>query len=168
MKLYVAYGSNLNKNQMIHRCPDSIPLGNCFIPNWELAFNHYATIKRKKNGKCHAGLWLISEKDEKVLDIYEGVRNKLYRKIYVDCIFTGKIIFNEGKKIDKVLTYQMIISDSNKYRSYSKSFETYYQICKEGYLDFELNTMYLDKKAKKYIKTFDADENVGNRKEFLL
>lgn len=160
MKLYVAYGSNLNKNQMIHRCPDSIPLGDCFIPNWELAFNHYATIKRKKNGKCPAGLWLISEKDEKVLDNYEGVRIKLYKKIQVNCIF-------KGKKIDKVLTYQMIISDSNKYRSYSKSFKTYYQTCKEGYLDFELNTKYLDKKAKKYIKMFDEDENLGNRKELL-
>ena len=26
MKLYVAYGSNLNKEQMSHRCPDAKPV----------------------------------------------------------------------------------------------------------------------------------------------
>ena len=33
MKLYLAYGSNLNKEQMAYRCPDAVPVGISRIPN---------------------------------------------------------------------------------------------------------------------------------------
>lgn len=38
MKLYVAYGSNLNKEQMSHRCPDAKPVYTGYLENWELIY----------------------------------------------------------------------------------------------------------------------------------
>ena len=51
MKLYVAYGSNLNKEQMSHRCPDAKPVYTGYLENWELIYRGsktgaYATIRR--------------------------------------------------------------------------------------------------------------------------
>ena len=37
-KLYVAYGSNLNMEQMKGRCPGSVFLGTGVIENYELQF----------------------------------------------------------------------------------------------------------------------------------
>ena len=36
MKLYVAYGSNLNKEQMSHRCPDAKPVYTGYLENLSL------------------------------------------------------------------------------------------------------------------------------------
>ena len=38
MKLYVAYGSNLNKQQMRHRCPSAKPVYTGYLNNWELIY----------------------------------------------------------------------------------------------------------------------------------
>ena len=43
-KLYLAYGSNLNKRQMAVRCPDAKPVGAAMIYGWELCFRGVADI----------------------------------------------------------------------------------------------------------------------------
>lgn len=55
-KLYVAYGSNLSKEQMARRCPTAKIYGIGFLNNWELIYRGsktgaYATIRRKKEAK---------------------------------------------------------------------------------------------------------------------
>ena len=63
MKLYVAYGSNLNKQQMRHRCPSAKPVYTGYLNNWELIYRgsktgSYATIRRKKgyrDSRCSMG-----------------------------------------------------------------------------------------------------------------
>lgn len=37
-KYYIAYGSNLNKDQMKYRCPDAKLVGTGSIPNYQLLF----------------------------------------------------------------------------------------------------------------------------------
>jgi len=37
-KYYIAYGSNLNKEQMKSRCPDAVPVGTSEIKNYTLLF----------------------------------------------------------------------------------------------------------------------------------
>ena len=55
-KLYFAYGSNMNLNQMAFRCPDAEVVD---------------TVRLE--GSCVDGvLWRISEQDEQHLDHYEG------------------------------------------------------------------------------------------------
>lgn len=139
MKLYVAYGSNLNKEQMKWRCPDSIALGSCHIKDFDLKFNYFATIEKNKGNVCPAGLWLVSNNDIKQLDRYESVSAGLYKRIYVKVSFKNKLF--------TVLTYQINKCSKNP----SKTFEGYYRICYQGYKDFDLYMPYLKDKAREYI-----------------
>ena len=85
MKLYFAYGSNLNHERMQSRCKDSKYIKNVFLEGYKLSFcaisRSYgvANIVKKSGSKVPGGLWKISEEDEKVLDDYEGYLN-LYSK----------------------------------------------------------------------------------------
>ena len=78
-KVYIAYGSNLNLEQMKYRCPDSRVLGTAMLRDYELEFRGVATIVPKKGASVPVLLWEISPQDEKSLDCYEGFPN-LYRK----------------------------------------------------------------------------------------
>ena len=59
-KLYFAYGSNINLDQMAHRCPDATPVGPVMLENYELLFrgmtNHggVATIHPKHGSYVYA------------------------------------------------------------------------------------------------------------------
>ena len=77
-KLYFAYGSNMNLNQMAFRCPDAEVVDTVRLEGYRLAFcmngggNGVATILPEE-GSCVDGvLWRISEQDEQHLDHYEG------------------------------------------------------------------------------------------------
>ena len=83
-KLYVAYGSNLNKQQMKGRCPDAKFVGTGVIENYELQFKGspygaHATIAPQKGASVPVGLWMIQSRDESRLDMYEGYRKTGYR-----------------------------------------------------------------------------------------
>lgn len=47
-KLYVAYGSNINLEQMAFRCPNSEVVGTAMLQGYELQFKRVATIERKR------------------------------------------------------------------------------------------------------------------------
>ena len=84
MKYYLAYGSNLNIEQMAARCPDARPVGTAEIRDYELVFRRgYLTIEPKECVSVPVGIWEISDEDEKRLDRYEGFP-KFYRKEYFD------------------------------------------------------------------------------------
>lgn len=73
MKYYLAYGSNLNKEQMAHRCPGAVPVGAAVISDYELVFRRgYLTIEPKEGSEVPVGIWKITAEDEKALDRYEG------------------------------------------------------------------------------------------------
>lgn len=77
MKLYVAYGSNLNKKQMKYRCPDAKVYAIGEIKDYELQFKGkqngaFATIAPKQGASVPVAIWMISRWDEKSLDRYEG------------------------------------------------------------------------------------------------
>ena len=72
MKYYLAYGSNLNKEQMQKRCPGAVPVGAMVLKGYELRFRGPLTIVKKKGGRVPLGIWQVSEEDEKSLDRYEG------------------------------------------------------------------------------------------------
>ena len=76
-KLYVAYGSNLNKGQMKYRCPTAKYVGTGELQGYELQFkgrerSAFATIGRKEGASVPVGLWEIQTRDERALDMYEG------------------------------------------------------------------------------------------------
>ena len=77
-KLYFAYGSNINLEQMSHRCPDSAVVGPVTLDGYELLFrgntrgNGVATIAPKEGSTVHGLLWNITPQSERSLDLYEG------------------------------------------------------------------------------------------------
>ena len=84
-KIYIAYGSNMDKVQMAFRCPDAKLIGTGMIPGYQLLFKgsgsgSYATIEPKEGCVVPAYIWLISEADEKRLDRYEGFPTFYYKK----------------------------------------------------------------------------------------
>lgn len=84
-KYYVAYGSNLNVEQMRYRCPDATPIGTAIINGYELLYKGsksgaYLTIEKSPDGKVPVVIWRVSAKDEKSLDRYEGFPNFYYKR----------------------------------------------------------------------------------------
>lgn len=50
-RLYIAYGSNINLEQMSNRCPNSKVVGKEMLKGYELEFRGVATIVPKDNAE---------------------------------------------------------------------------------------------------------------------
>jgi gamma-glutamylcyclotransferase (GGCT)/AIG2-like uncharacterized protein YtfP len=76
---YVAYGSNLNVQEMLRRCPDAVLIARETLCGYKLAFKGkgkgYLTIEPACGHSVPVALWKISEKDLKALDVYEDAGN---------------------------------------------------------------------------------------------
>lgn len=79
MKLYFAYGANLDQENMRWRCPDAVAIQPLHLQGYRLAFSGVATILPEEHSQVPGGLWAISEADERALDQFEGWPY-LYRK----------------------------------------------------------------------------------------
>lgn len=83
-KKYIAYGSNLNLEQMAGRCPSAKVAGRGEIRDYELLFrgrreSAVATLEPKKGASVPVLIWDIGPEDERNLDVYEGYP-RLYGK----------------------------------------------------------------------------------------
>lgn len=143
MKMYFAYGSNLNKEQMAKRCPGAVPIGPATLKGYNLVFNYYASIDETKDGRnvVHGGLWYINKIHEAKLDKYEGVSNNLYHKKQVVVCLNGYEV--------PALTY--IMGDRPNLKDEYPNLH-YLDVCLEGYRDFGLDMKYL-RKIRKIIDT---------------
>ncbi|MBR3457882.1 MAG: gamma-glutamylcyclotransferase, partial [Selenomonadaceae bacterium] len=84
-RIYIAYGSNMDVEQMAHRCPEARLWGTGLLENWRLMFKGsltgaYATIEREKGCTVPILLWRISVADEERLDRYEGFPSFYYKR----------------------------------------------------------------------------------------
>lgn len=93
-KLYGAYGSNLNFEQMAHRCPTARFLGVGTIDGYMLEFRGkacgVANVAHCEGDSVPVGIWMIEPEDEAALDRYEGYP-KLYGKEEIPANFGGRI-----------------------------------------------------------------------------
>ena len=128
MKYYLAYGSNLNKDQMAFRCPDAVPIGTGTIKHYRLVFRRgVLTIEPSPGEYVPVGVWQISEEDEKSLDRYEGVP-RFYRKE------TVPIVLNKTGELVDALYYVM-----NPGFPIDVPSQNYMWICTKGYEDFGMD-----------------------------
>lgn len=127
MKYYVAYGSNLNLEEMKYRCPGIEPLGKGVLRGYRLSFRFYATIEKDLNSSIEVGVFRINDVHEKALDYYEGFPD-LYRKELVDV--------EVGELSVKALSYVM----NEKNIPYTMPESSYLIRCKEGYDAFHIST----------------------------
>ena len=84
IRYYLAYGSNLNIDQMAVRCPGAKIEGIATIPDYRLLFRgsqtgSYLTIEKCPGASVPCGVWSLTPEDEAALDFYEGVPT-FYRK----------------------------------------------------------------------------------------
>lgn len=79
MSFYLAYGSNLNLEQMAKRCPTAKLVGVGLLEDYRLIFRYYLTIEKQKGSVVPFALWEIDEESEQMLDYYEGFPH-FYRK----------------------------------------------------------------------------------------
>ncbi len=83
-RYYIAYGSNMNVEQMRHRCPRAVVVGTSTVKDYELLFRGgkhgaVATIEPREGESVPVVIWSITPTDERSLDIYEGYP-RLYEK----------------------------------------------------------------------------------------
>ena len=83
-KYYLAYGSNLNIEQMRYRCPTAKVVGTAIIKDYELLFKGsktgaYLTIEKCEGEYVPVGVWEVTPQDELSLDRYEGYPNFYYK-----------------------------------------------------------------------------------------
>ena len=71
-QLYIAYGSNINLEQMKYRCPHSKVVGMSEIKGYELEFRGVATIVPKENASVPVLIWELDDRDLPILNRYEG------------------------------------------------------------------------------------------------
>lgn len=71
-QLYIAYGSNINLEQMAFRCPHSRVVGMSEIKGYELEFRSVATIVPKKGASVPVLIWELDDRDLPILNRYEG------------------------------------------------------------------------------------------------
>ena len=72
---YIAYGSNMVREQMAVRCPDARLIGTGYISGARLEFYLHATVEKTGDlrNRVPVAVWEISAADECNLDRYEGV-----------------------------------------------------------------------------------------------
>jgi gamma-glutamylcyclotransferase (GGCT)/AIG2-like uncharacterized protein YtfP len=102
---YFAYGSNLSREQMSARCPDSEPRFVAALPNHRLIFTGWsrqwrggvASIKPLQGKKVVGAVYEISERDLRLLDKFEGYPANYDR--------VTKRVITEGGQWLEVVTY---------------------------------------------------------------
>jgi len=119
---YFAYGSNLNKEQMLNRCSGAEPVKKVILRGYKLDFCGVASISRQKNSVVPGAVYKITTSDEVALNRYEGFPT-LYEKRSVEvCGLDDEVMFYFIR--DKELSYP----------SYS-----YLRTVRKGYEDWGLD-----------------------------
>ena len=124
-RLYFAYGSNINLEQMACRCPDATVVGPVMLEGYELLF------RRKEGGTVHGLLWSIAPECERSLDNYE-VYPRFYGKRMVS------VRDNEGRSLS-AMAYIM----DERFREPMMPSESYYAVILEGYRQNGLPVIFL-------------------------
>lgn len=139
MRYYIAYGSNLNVEQMKFRCPDARIAGVSLIKDYRLMYKGsfsgaYLTIEKNKGSKVPVGIWAVSDSDELALDRYEGYPS-FYYKAYVSLPVAGLDM--------KVRTLKAFVYIMHECREIQIPSQRYIDVCSRGYRDFGFDEKYL-------------------------
>ena len=130
---YFAYASNLNRKQMLERCPDSKPKFIATLHNYKLVFVGWsrqwrggtASIKPFRGEKVLGAIYEITEQCLRQLDKYEGYPDK-YNRLNVT-------VFDEDSEPIEAITY--IKAGQLEETQPSKE---YLAVIQQGYRDWRL------------------------------
>lgn len=95
-RLYFAYGSNLDEDQMAERCLTADKTGLAQLKGYRFVINKrgVASILESPGDMVEGMLWSVSAQDEMILDLYEGVATGHYVKknVLVEDLDSGEIV----------------------------------------------------------------------------
>ena len=142
-KLYIAYGSNLNKEQMAYRCPTAKVVAKSWIHDHRLVFQGrpygaHANIIPAQGYEVPVAIWEITAADERALDRYEGVAGGYYTKEYMTLEVDGEM--------NEALVYIMTPNP------YGIPHDSYLETIAQGYLDFDMPVSVLNEATTHAIK----------------
>lgn len=155
-KLYAAYGSNLNLEQMKLRCPTATVVGSAVLEHYELLFrgssdSAVATVEPREGASVPILLWDIQSMDEKALDRYEG-----YPRLYGKETMTLSL----GDQQAEAMVYVMTPGHEPGLPS-----EHYYDVIARGYQSagFDLSVLEAGVKRSAELMAAPMDEVFGLR-----
>lgn len=154
--LYVAYGSNMNLEQMDFRCPNSKVVCNGKLKGWKLIFNIHADIiyTGNENDFVPVVVWKIADSDWDMLDMYEG-----YPSYYIK--ETVKVILDNGEVEDAVV-YVM----ANDRKGICPPYQYYFDGIEIGYIENGIDVEYLYE-ALEHSYENETEYNKYNTKEMV-
>ena len=150
-QLYIAYGSNINLEQMAYRCPHSKVVGTSEIKGYELEFREVATIVPKENMVVPVLIWELDDRDLSILNRYEG-HPHLYRQ--------EKMPFELNGKSCEGMAYLM-----NR-GTISPPSPQYYNTILQGYRENGLDETYLETALENSIYHKQLMEEIDEDYEF--
>ena len=150
-KLYIAYGSNINLEQMAYRCPNSKVVGTAMLQGYELQFKQVATIEKKEHAETPVLVWRLPQKDERTLDSYEGYP-RLYRKENVELEIDGE-------------TQEAMVYIMNGDLQQEPPSANYYACIRQGYLENGLDTSYLEDALQ---RSYEPEETMKTEEEMFM
>lgn len=148
-RLYFAYGSNINLNQMAFRCPAATPICPVTLEDYELTFRGggVATVVPAEGKQVPGLLWELTPECECALDHYEGYP-RLYDKEQVT------VTDKNGMEFD-VMVYVMTPQFS---REVTVPSEYYYKGIMDGYRQNGMDTAPLKKAYNKAKREMYAEQ----------
>lgn len=139
-RYYIAYGSNLNIQQMRMRCLEARIIGTSVIEDYQLLFKgsktgSYLTIEPEDGAEVPVVIWEVTETDEKALDRYEGYPNFYYKKeMNLDI---------KGIRTKKVRRRDAFVYIMHEERELGIPSWYYVNTCLDGYRAFGFDEKYL-------------------------
>lgn len=129
---YVAYGSNMNLEQMAVRCPTAELIGVGYLYGYKLYFDYHADIfyTGNKQDVIPVLLWELKATDWKALDRYEG-----YPRYYIK----EMVYVKYNNKKEKCIVYVMNHAEI----SFQLPSTTYLKTIAQGYRDNNIDLSYL-------------------------
>ena len=91
MRSYFAYAINMDLPGMGRRCPAARLVGRAVLPGHRFLINRegLATVLRQPGALVHGVVWLIGRREECVLDDFEGLAHREYRKTHLPVRLSG-------------------------------------------------------------------------------
>ena len=134
-KFYLAYGSNLNVEQMRWRCPDSGIVTTGMIDGYQLLFKGsltgaYLTIEPMEGSSVPVAVWRVTRRDIEALDRYEGFPSFYYKRGF-------KLRCDDGR------TRNCFAYIMHEERAIGIPSNSYVHTCLSGYKSFGFDKRYL-------------------------
>jgi len=137
---YAAYGSNMNRQQMLDRTNhEAEPIGTALLRDWQLAFRWgVLTVVPRPGGVVPLVLWQISDAARQELDYYEGAPRVYAPRMLPVSALELLTEISADKQADEYLIYEMTATGRNAVSRAGAPSTAYYDTCVQGYLDFGL------------------------------